>query len=97
MNWTTIPGNMIVIEKIREEITSYISEYLEEYGNPNDINQPNMKEYIEKQVMDVVDKMYSGPIDDDTHPSNIDLMHVEGDYYRESIYEYGTVYDDYRL
>jgi hypothetical protein len=74
--------------RIREEITSYLDEYFRDsgYARPE-----NIEAYIRTQTSIVLARLYSN------YEENVDPETVTGDYYREAIAEYGTVYDEYPL
>jgi hypothetical protein len=72
--------------RLREEIISHMDEYYEMTGDITD-------NYIQAQIELVLKGIYE--TDGEENPDTIDPETVEGDYYRESISEYGTVYKDY--
>ena len=76
---------------VREEISSYLDEYFEETGLPAPLN---IEAYIVEQTNLVLTKMYA---DLDSSPDEEDPETTEGDYYRQSIAEYGNVYSDYPI
>jgi len=78
--------------RLREEITGYLENYFEESG----ASRPtNIESYIQKQTTLVLERMYAEDVD--PSPEDEDPNTVPGDYYRESIADYGTVYTDYNL
>jgi len=81
------------ITRLTEEIVAHLTEYLTSHNRPiSDLNTSSMRSYINSQVMRIARGMCS---DEEFHPSKVDPQTVEGDYYRESIEEYGTLYNDY--
>ena len=86
------------LTRLREEIVSCITEFLEENDQPlSRLDSPTMVKYINDQISRVFAGMCQVPSNDQFHPSNVDDRTVDADYYRESIAEFGTVYIDYRL
>jgi len=75
--------------RLYEEINSYLEEFFEnnEIPRPDDID-----EYIKSQVNMILTEIYKEDVD----PETIDPNTTLGVYYRESIKEYGTVYNDYQ-
>ncbi len=74
-------------KRVREEIVSYLDEYFNESG----IERPaDLESYIEEQINIIL-----GRIAEDSETVNPE--NLEGDYYRDSINEYGTVYQRYSL
>lgn len=71
--------------RLLEEIVEYLDEYFEE---SKQIRPMDIGRYIQEQIIMILDKICIEDEDPET---------VEGDYYRESISEYGTVYTDYDL
>ena len=78
--------------RLREEIATYLDNYFDESGLPR---PEDIERYIEDQTNTVLERMYAE--DTDPYPEDEDPETVPGDYYRESIEEYGTVYTDYNL
>lgn len=78
--------------RIREEIVAYLDEYFDESGAPR---PANIGSYIQEQTTLVLERMYAE--DEDPRPEDEDPDTVVGDYYRESIADYGTVFTDYNL
>jgi len=78
--------------RLREEIVAHVDDYFEESGAQR---PANIESYIQEQTTQVLERMYAE--DEDPRPEDEDPATVEGDYYRESIADYGTVYEDYDL
>lgn len=78
--------------RLREEIVAHLDDYFEESGLPR---PEDIERYIQDQTNTVLDRMYAE--DEDPRPEDEDPETVVGDYYRESISDYGTVYTDYDL
>lgn len=77
--------------RLREEIVAYLEEYFEESGLPK---PDDLESYIQEQTATVLARMYA---EDEINPDEEDPETVPGDYYRESIADYGTVFTDYTL
>jgi hypothetical protein len=80
--------------RIIDEIVAYLDEYFDESGTqrPADIES-----YIQKQCDKVLNGLYGENDPEDEHVSTMDSDVVEGDYYREAIAEYSTVFADYTM
>jgi hypothetical protein len=74
------------------EIDAYLVEYDHEHSTENYVRPT--KKYVQQQAKMVLERMY---MDDEDDPEQCDPATEEGDYYRESIEEYGTLYTDYPM
>lgn len=54
-----------------------------------------MKQYIEDQTTKVILGMYSLWVGDPCHPNNVSPETDDDEYYRDHIYGYSTVYEDF--
>jgi len=70
-------------DRIREEIISYLGS-----------RSANLANYVQAETETVLNGLYNDS-ESDIHPDNLDPETEEGDYYRESIAEYGTVFEEY--
>lgn len=86
---TECPGDRH-LQRLREEIVSYLSVYL----SPEEIEGPEIAGYIEDELRLIATGLCADPSSDD-YPMDMDPDQTEGDYYRDSIAEYGTVYQRY--
>jgi hypothetical protein len=75
-----------------KRLVEEIKGYLENTGIPL---PSNINTYIQDQAKMILEKMYKQD-DEEFNPANVSPASAEGDYYRESIEEYGTVYYDYK-
>ena len=81
-------------DRLHEEIVAYLKEYMSEYDLPVPV-LVETDDYIRRQTLRILEQMYQE--DADPHPDEVDPNLIEGDYYRESIAEFGTLYVDFPM
>lgn len=77
-------------KRLQDEIESHLREVLD----IDELSQ-ELLTYVNDQVTDIYRCMCLEEHDNGTHPFCVDPDLEEDDYYRESIEEYGSVYQDY--
>jgi hypothetical protein len=79
--------------RLREEILAHIEEY---FADRDQSIPTGMEDYVRTQTRHILERMYTDE-DAESRPEDVNPDKVEGDYYREYIAEYGTIYSDYSI